>query len=118
KLRESIDADFPDADKAAKELHRLLDVDEADAMKKTVDARAANDATMAQLAKLIKRLDEVLASMEKLTNINKLIAMLLHIEETLGKEELQYRKMKDTLENELFEGIEAAPAGKKPEKKR
>src|SRR5262249_13383621 len=77
KLRDAIDADYPETDKAVKEMHRLLDVDEANLVKKTADARAGNDAALAQLAKLIKRLDDVLAAMEKLTNVNKLIAMLL-----------------------------------------
>ena len=113
KLREAIDGDYPEADKLSKELHRLLDADEADLAKKNTDVRAANDAALAQLTKLIKRLDDVLASMEKLTNINKLIAMLLQIQEGLGSQELQYQERKKDLEDLLFKGLEAPDTEKK-----
>jgi hypothetical protein len=121
KLRDAIDSDFPEADKAVKELHRVLDADEADLKKKTTDAQKAADAAGVQLAKLIKRLDDVLASMEKLTTINKLIAILLHIQEALGVEDSQYRNTKLELEKELFKDLEAVPDAKDkkpPEKKK
>jgi hypothetical protein len=117
KLREAIDADYPDAEKAMKELHRILDTDEANLLKKTTDARTANDEAAKQMAKLIKKLDDVLASMEKLTNINKLIAMLLKIQEELGSEELRYQKDLKDLKDDLFKELESTEPGKKPEKK-
>jgi hypothetical protein len=118
KLREAIDADYPDAEKAMKELHRVLDADEANLLKKTTDARTANDEAAKQLAKLIKKLDDVLASMEKLTNINKLIAMLLKIQDELGTEELRYQDNLKKLKDDLFKELEATEPGKKPEKKK
>jgi hypothetical protein len=117
KLREAIETDYPDVEKATKEMHRSLDVDEADLLKKTTDARAGNDAALAQLAKLIKRLDDVLASMEKLTNVNKLIAMLLKIQEGLLGQDQHYRETKDELEKRLFRELEAPQPEKKPAKK-
>jgi hypothetical protein len=118
KLREALDQDYPDADKAMKELHRILDADEANLLKKTTDARTANDEAAKQLAKLIKKLDDVLASMEKLTNINKLIAMLLKIQEELGGEELRYQADLKRLKDDLFKELETPEPGKKPDKKR
>jgi hypothetical protein len=117
KLRESIDVDFPETDTVAKNMHKLLDSDDNDLAKKTVDCRAANDATAAQLAKTLKRLDDVLASMEKLTNINKLIGMLLTINKGLGDQETRYREIEDDIKKELFKGLEEPETPKKPLKK-
>jgi hypothetical protein len=117
RLREVIDVDYPEADKLTKELHRLLDLDEADLAKKNTDVRAANDAALAQLTKLIKRLDEVLAAMEKLTNINKLIKMLLDIQDGLGAAEMKYLDAKRDIENRILEAVESQPGDNKPQKK-
>jgi len=116
KLREAIDADYPEADKLTKELHRLLDAEEADLAKKNTDVRAANEAALAQLIKLVNRLDEVLASMEKLTNINKLIKLLLEVQEGLGQEEAEYLRRKKKLEDEVLELVAPDSGGKKPVK--
>lgn len=118
KLRDAIDGDYPETDKALKEMHGLLDVEEADLLKKTTDARAGNDAALAQLTKLIKRLDDVLASMEKLTNVNKLIAMLLQIQEGLGTQEMQYQDIRRKIEDDLFKGLESPEPKKKPDIKK
>jgi hypothetical protein len=117
RLREAIDTDFPDADKATKDLHKLLDADDTDLAKKTAEARAGNDAALAQLTKLLKRLDDVLASMEQLTTVNKLIQTLLNIQKDLGDQELQYRQRKKDIEDELFKGLEGPETKKKPVKK-
>jgi hypothetical protein len=118
RLRDAIDTDFPEADRAVKDLHRILDLDEPDLGKKNKDARAANDLAGQQLAKLIKRLDEVLAAMEKLTTVNKLIAMLLQIKEGLGTQEAEYHTIKKRIEDDLFKGLESPDESpKKPGKK-
>jgi hypothetical protein len=65
----------------------------------------------------LNRLDEVLASMEQLTNINKLIALLLEIQEKQVKEETEYILRKKELEDNIFKTLEAPDKPKKPEKK-
>ena len=117
RLQESIDVDFPETDKATKDLHKLLDADEADSLKKTADSRAANDAALAQLTKLLNRLDEVLASMEQLTNINKLIALLLEIQDKQVKEESEYIQRRNDLTDRILKDLESTDKPKKPEKK-
>jgi hypothetical protein len=117
RLQESIDVDFPETDKAFKDLHKLLDGDDSDSLKKTADARAANDAALAQLTKLLNRLDEVLASMEQLTTVNKLIAALLEIEKQLGDEEIEYIRRRRVIEENIFQELEGPDKEKKPMKK-
>jgi hypothetical protein len=117
RLQESIDVDFPETDKATKDLHKLLDSDDADLLKKTADSRTANDAALVQLAKLLNRLDEVLASMEQLTNINKLIALLLEIQDKQVKEESEYIQRRNDLTERLLRDLESTEKPKKPEKK-
>jgi hypothetical protein len=119
-LKESLDTDFPEADKALRDLRKTLDSEESDSAKKTAASRKDAEVASEKLAALLARLDNILNSMEKLTKINDLIALLYEMQKVQLEEDAGYREKKRALEDDIEKGLEDKPMPKddKPKDKK
>jgi hypothetical protein len=100
----AIQGDFPHADDTMRELQKKLDA-------KVFDAPATEAARQA-LARVISRLEGVLEAMGDVSNINKLITVLIQIEK---KEREQAEQLKDLLRkktDDLIKSLEDKPKEK------
>jgi hypothetical protein len=117
-LKESLDTDFPEADKALKDLRKTLDSDEPNLGKKTADSRKDAEVASEKLAALLSRLDNILNSMEKLTKINDLIALLYEMQKVQLEEDARYKETENRIKEEELKSLEDKPSDKKPDEKK
>jgi hypothetical protein len=100
-LDEVLHGDFPRVREGLDEFHRVLDNKDLDVAARAEQSRKAGVEARDRLETLIKHLDQVLNSMEQLTNINTLIKQLQRLEEA---ERAQYDVL-DRLKKEIEESI-------------
>jgi hypothetical protein len=117
-LKESIDTDFPEVDKALKDLRKTLDSEVADSEEKTKDSRRNAEVVSEKFAALLARLENVLNAMEKLTDINSLIALLYQMQKDQMEADARYNQIKKEIDDRDLEAIQEKPNEKKPDDKK
>jgi hypothetical protein len=97
------------------EFRKALDNGSAELPARVLTARLAGGVAKEQMRELISKLQAIMAAMEGMTNINKLVKMLNEIDKTETDQYERIKKIQEDYEKQIFEG--ATKPDKKPEKK-
>jgi hypothetical protein len=96
---------FSEASESLKELRKNLDNGELDLPTRSDNSRKAAAVARAKLEELIKQLDGVLAGMEGIITLNKIIETARQIEEAQRAQADFLKRVKDQMEKEAYEKL-------------
>jgi hypothetical protein len=111
------DVDFPTAAKAMADFQAVLDGNDPDLKHKSSQAQVGYELARDKVVALKARLEKVLASMQKLLDIAKLIKILVAMEQEKVRQHQIIQKLRDDKEKEIVEGLEGIVPDQKDPKK-
>jgi hypothetical protein len=116
KLEDIIHGDFPATREGFDQLHKVLDNKDVEVAARAEQSRKAAGEARDRLETLIKHLDQVLNSMEQLTNINTLIKQITRLEEAERTQTDVLENLKKEIEKKLLEDLFGPDSPKEPKK--